>query len=83
MIENPVRDVEGGGKGKLLLDMVLSRKVDAVVVYSIGRGAYEWLRSYGVKIYVADKMDLVENLVEKLVKGELKEAVEPPSRFEH
>ncbi|GEM_PF-5770359 len=83
VVDNPLKDVEGRGKGKFLLDLILSRKAQAVIVYSIGGGAFEWLRSAGVKIYVVDNMELVDNILEKLVRGELKEADRPPYRFKH
>ena len=42
VVDNPLKDVEGRGKGKFLLDLILSRKAQAVIVYSIGGGAFEW-----------------------------------------
>ena len=67
---------EHGGHGGPFLRMVLELKPDAFITYTMGPGAYSALKQMGVKIYLPKGHTLQES-VEALIKGELKEMKEP------
>jgi len=66
-----------GGEGRLIIDLLLKNGVEGVVVYGIGSGAFYRLRENGVKIFAVDKFMPVEEALELLRTGKLKEAEKP------
>lgn len=83
LVMNPYKDHEGRGKGQRLVNLLLSHGVNTVITYNIGPGMFEKLRSAGVKIYLTDKIDLIDNVVERFIKGELREADKPTEQCHH
>ncbi len=67
---------EHGGHGGAFLRIILDQKPDVFITYMMGAGAYNVLKQMGVKIYFPKGHTLQES-VEGLIKGELKEMTEP------
>ena len=60
----------GGGRGRIVRDFLLGYRPDAVIVTSIGRGAYYWLIESGVKVLKPIRKD-IKGIVEDFLDGRL------------
>lgn len=58
------------------LKLFVDKGVEAVIVGNIGPHAFDFLKSFNLKIYLA-RNTTIENSVEKLLNNELKELTEP------
>ncbi|MEM3379898.1 MAG: NifB/NifX family molybdenum-iron cluster-binding protein [Fervidicoccaceae archaeon] len=80
VVENMYRSHERG-KARGLLNVIMERNPDCVLALGMGEGAFEMLRSSGIKIYFypssSGAMPPLEKAVDSLIRGELKEAEEP------
>jgi len=68
------------GRGRGVLDLMLSRGVKAVVALGIGYGAFYKLRESGVKVYYPPASEgpvSLNKAIEMLISKQLVEAVEP------
>jgi len=76
--ENPIATVEhSGGKGRVIIDQLLRHGVNAVIVHGIGPGAFYNLREAGVRIYLADRVTPIEEILNLFKEGKLSEAEKP------
>jgi predicted Fe-Mo cluster-binding NifX family protein len=67
---------EHGRHGGAFLRVILDKKPDVFITYIMGPGVFNALKQMGVKIYLPKGHTLQES-VEGLLKGELKEMREP------
>ncbi len=67
---------EHGGHGGVFMRIIMDQKPDAFITYIMGPGAYNALKQMGIKIYLPKGHTLQES-VEALINGELKEMKEP------
>ncbi|MEM2021523.1 MAG: NifB/NifX family molybdenum-iron cluster-binding protein [Zestosphaera sp.] len=77
--ENPHLSHEHG-KSEGLINYLLSRRVEAVIVSGVGRRAFENLRGSGIKVYYTldpGRLTTLEEVLEAFVQGKLKEAQGP------
>jgi len=68
------------GRGRGVIDLMLSRGVKAVVALGIGYGAFYKLRESGVKVYyppVSEGPVSLNKAIEMLISKQLVEALEP------
>jgi len=68
------------GRGRGVIDLMLSRGVKAVIARGIGYGAFYKLRESGVKVYYPPASEGLVSLIkaiEMLISKQLVEAVEP------
>ena len=70
------RHHEHGGHGGAFLRIIFDQKPDAFITYIMGPGAFNALKQMGIKIYLPKGHTLQES-VEGLIRGELKEMREP------
>lgn len=61
------------------LEEIMQQTTDAVIVGNIGPHAFEIIKSFGTKMFLARKMT-VEEAIEKLLKNELEELSEPTAK---
>lgn len=80
VVENPMKEHEHGRGRGVILGLILSRRPDCVIALGMGRSAFEYFREEGIKVYFypseGGKMPLLQEAIEALLKGELKEASE-------
>ncbi|WP_460024487.1 NifB/NifX family molybdenum-iron cluster-binding protein [Infirmifilum sp. SLHALR2] len=82
-VDNPYRNPEEhSGHGRMILNLVSSFKPEAVIVRSIGEGAFYRLKSLGARIYRSTDR-LADEAVLKLVRNELEELQAPVEEHEH
>ncbi|MFP3279010.1 MAG: NifB/NifX family molybdenum-iron cluster-binding protein [Candidatus Micrarchaeota archaeon] len=67
---------EHSGRGRLVLEILLSKNFDAIITKEIGPGAFYELKSRGIKIYHSNDRT-PKDALEKLLKGELTELTAP------
>lgn len=67
---------EGGGHGRVVVSFINSLGVKAVIVKSIGYGAFYRLRDLGIKVYESSDRYL-KDAIDKFKRGELKECERP------
>lgn len=67
---------EHEGHGGFFIRTILDHKPDVFITYIMGPGAYNSLKQMGVKIYMP-KGHTLEESINGLIKGELKEMKEP------
>ncbi|MEO2068817.1 MAG: NifB/NifX family molybdenum-iron cluster-binding protein [Desulfurobacteriaceae bacterium] len=81
--KNPGLHVQRG-RGQFIAQMFKEKKVDAVLVKEMGEGAFERVRSLGIKIYlVPPTLKFLDEVVEKFKRGELEELLEPNEEKHH
>lgn len=75
------------GRGHWIIEELAKHGVEAVIVASIGRGAFHHLRSLGIKVYVLPSKEKglysLEEAVKMLIENKLSEALEPIEHGEH
>ena len=81
VVENPFSSHEHG-RGEAVIDFLVSQGVEAVVSLGMGPGAFEKLRSRGVKIYYVEpaqpgQLVSVEEALKLFTQNKLTEATEP------
>ncbi|HEU97386.1 MAG TPA: hypothetical protein ENO36_00820 [Fervidicoccus fontis] len=80
VLENPLKEHEHG-RGRGIIEMILSKKPDSIIALGMGRRAFDHFRENGIKVYfypnIDDKMPLLQEAIDALLRGELKEASEP------
>jgi len=79
--KNPVAPMEyGGGRGRVIVDMLLRYGVEGAIVYEIGSGAFYRLHEAGVKIFLVDRIMNIEEAIRLFKEGRLREASKPVER---
>ncbi|MEM0027118.1 MAG: NifB/NifX family molybdenum-iron cluster-binding protein [Ignisphaera sp.] len=77
----------GQGHGHLIIEELARQGVEAVVVASIGQGAFYQLRSLGMKIYVLPKREKglynLEEAIKMLIENRISEVLEPVEHEDH
>lgn len=82
VVENP-HVIHEHRRGRRVIEFLLSRGVNTVIVLGIGYGAFYKLREQGVKIYYVPVEEANRGLVslgvaiKMLINGQLEEAIEP------
>lgn len=81
VVENPFSD-HSHGRREAVVDFLISQGVEAVVSLGMGPGAFEKLRSRGVKIYYIEpaqpgQLVSIEEALELFVQNRRTEATEP------
>jgi predicted Fe-Mo cluster-binding NifX family protein len=82
IVENPYT-THKHQKGKRVIDFLLSRGVNTVIVLGIGYGAFYKLKEQGVKIYYVPAENTsrglmpLDNVIKMFINGQLEEAREP------
>lgn len=79
LIENPYINYEYG-KGRAIIGLLMSRKVNAVIVGDIGPGMFHNLVNSGIKVYYASRGKEVNDVIKAFIRGDLKEAVKASSQ---
>ena len=77
--ENPYARVEGGGKGKAILNQLLSKRVEAVIVLSIGYGMFQHLKTTGITVYrlrIENRIPSLEEALELFINGQVEKVSE-------
>jgi len=81
--ENPSSNPEEhSGHGRMILDVVSRLRPEAVIVSSIGEGAFYRLKSLGLKVYRSTDR-LADEAVLKLARNELEELQVPFDEHKH
>ena len=72
IIKNPMAGgVEGGGRGRYVKELVLSKRPDILITTSVGPGVYYDFLNSGVKIMKPTKKD-IEGVIEDFLAGRLR-----------
>ncbi|MEM3371284.1 MAG: NifB/NifX family molybdenum-iron cluster-binding protein [Candidatus Korarchaeum sp.] len=78
LYKNPAPPQQEGGRGRTVLSLVNELKPDAVIVRSIGPGAFERLMASGIRV-MRSRDRLAEEAIRRFIGGELEEMREPES----
>lgn len=78
---NPVPPQQERGRGRAVIALIRGLRPEAVIVKSIGPGAFHNLRELGIRIFRSDDR-LAEEAVRRLIRGELREMEEPEEKGE-
>lgn len=78
ILDNPVPPAmkEGSGRGNILFEFFGKLRFDAVIVKTIGSGAFSKLKLSSIKVYSTDS-NLAEDAVKDLMNNEIKELEAP------
>jgi len=80
LVENPVAGGgEGGGRGRYVKNLILSKRPDVLIATSVGPGVYYDFLESGVKIMKPTKKD-IEGVIEDFLAGRLKPLEGPVER---
>ena len=72
LMENPMANMgEGGGRGRYVKSLVLSKKPDILIATSLGPGVYYDFLESGIKIMKPTKKD-IEGIIEDFLNKRLK-----------
>jgi len=80
--KNPITISEhGSGRGRVIVERLLNKGINAVIVYSIGSGAFYKLRDAGIRVFLLDRIISIEEALKLFRDGILREAEGPVERL--
>ncbi|MGC8606691.1 MAG: NifB/NifX family molybdenum-iron cluster-binding protein [Vulcanisaeta sp.] len=81
VVNNPVPpSIEGGGRGRAIADLIISKGAEAVIALEVGPGAFRFLKEANIRIYYYPPrrgLIPIEDALDAFINGKLEEGLEP------